>query len=113
MGLFDAFRRRRETAGARRDERKDDLAYLAAWIGAHRGVEAFVEPKTAVTGTTVVLVAHDGEWTRRRIAEPASARELGRRFAIPVYDVGLVGYPRRMRDYTARLARRRKQDAAE
>jgi hypothetical protein len=27
---------------------------------------------------------------------------LGKRLSIPVYDVSLVGYPQRMRDYTAR-----------
>ena len=31
------------------------------------GVEAYVEPKTTVTDVTVVLVADDGEWTRRRV----------------------------------------------
>ncbi len=49
----------------------------------------------------MVLVAHDGEWTRRRMSE-AGARALGKRLGIPVYDVGLVGYPQRMRDYTSR-----------
>jgi hypothetical protein len=57
-----------------------------------------------VTETTVVLVAHDGEWTRRRITE-SGARDLGKRLGIPMYDVKKVGYPKRMRAYTARLAR--------
>lgn len=108
MGLFDALRRRRKGGAVPRSERKDDLAYLAAWIVAHRGVEAFIEPKTAVTDTTVVFVAHDGEWTRRRIGH-AAARDLGRRFGVPVYDVGRVGYPRRMREYNARRARELKR----
>jgi hypothetical protein len=68
-------------------------------------VEAFVEPKTTVTESTVVLVAFDGEWTRRRVSGPAAAYALGRRLGIPVYDVALVGYPRRMREYTARRTR--------
>jgi hypothetical protein len=62
-----------------------------------------------VTETTVVLVAHDGEWTRRRITE-RDARDLGKRLSIPVYDVALVGYPARMRAYTAELARRQKRE---
>ena len=37
------------------------------------GVEAFVEPKTTVTDLTVVLVAGDGEWTRRRAGGDAGA----------------------------------------
>ena len=65
-------------------------------------MEAFVEPKTAVTETTVVLVAVDGEWTRRRIDGPEGARRLAKSLKIPIYDVQIVGYPQRMRDYDAR-----------
>ena len=83
--------------------------YLRDWARSHMGVEAFVEPRTTVTETTVLLVAADGEWTRRRIAGPDAARKLARRLAIPVYDVQLVGYPQRMRDHDARqrILRRR------
>ena len=84
-------------------------AYLREWTRSHAGVEAFVEPRTAVTETTVLLVAADGEWTRRRVAGPNAARKHARRLAIPVYDVQLVGYPQRMRDHDARqrILRRR------
>jgi hypothetical protein len=81
---------------------KDDMAHLEAFARSRHGVEAFVEPSTAVTATTVVLVASTGEWTRRRIAGPDAAREMGRRLAIPVYEAAVVGYPQRMRDWTAK-----------
>ena len=55
-----------------------------------------------VTDTTVVLVAQDGEWTRRRVKSPAEAHKLGRSLRIPVYDAQIVGYPQRMRDFDAR-----------
>jgi hypothetical protein len=76
-------------------------------------VEAYVEPRTTVTDITVVLVAHDGEWTRRRVGSGADAQRLGRRLGIPVYDVAKIGYPQRMRDYTARqrILREREQGA--
>ena len=64
-----------------------DAQHLARWAGEHRGVEAFVEPITAVTGLTVVLVAHDGEWTRRRVGDSRNARRLGEQLQIPIYDV--------------------------
>ena len=96
MGWFRR-RRGRTRPGSREDER-----HLRTWAQARTGVEAYVEPRTAVTETTVVLVAADGEWTRRRISDPAAARKLGRSLGIPVYDVQLVGYPQRMRDYEAR-----------
>lgn len=65
-----------------------------------RGVEAYVEPVTMATETTVVLVAHDGEWTRRRVETPAEARELAAKWQIPIYDAAIVGYPPRMREWT-------------
>ena len=37
------------------------------------GVEAYLEPRTTVTDTTVVLVAATGEWTRRRVDGPDGA----------------------------------------
>jgi hypothetical protein len=98
MGLWARLR------GRGRIRRPDpaDEAHLRAWAAAHEGVEAFVEPRTTVTDTTVVLVAKDGEWTRRRVAGPAAARTLARSLRMPIYDVQLVGYPKRMRDYDAR-----------
>ena len=56
-----------------------------------------MQPRTAVTDTTVMRVAEGGEWTRRRVAGPAAAHSLGSELGIPVYDAGVVGYPRRMR----------------
>ena len=101
MGLW-ARMRGRERPGALRRSTADDEAYLRAWAAAREGVEAFVEPRTTVTDTTMVLVAKDGEWTRRRVAGPAGARKLARSMRMPVYDVQIVGYPQRMRDHDAR-----------
>jgi len=99
VGLF---RRRKKQQGSMRRSNSADIAHLEQFVRSRRGVEAYVEPRTAVTETTVVLVASDGEWTRRRIDGPAAARDLGRRLAIPVYDAAAVGYPKRMREWTAR-----------
>lgn len=113
MGLFDRLRRRRRGGGATTNDPAADLRYLRQWVDEHRGVEAFVEPKTTVTEVTVVLVAADGEWTRRRAGGDAGARRLSDRLKIPVYDVQKVGYPQRMRDYDARqrIERKRAQRA--
>ncbi|KUI25944.1 oxidoreductase [Mycobacterium sp. IS-1496] len=110
MGLFDKWRGRRS---ARTDggDPAADLRYLRQWVAEHRGVEAYVEPKTTVTDVTVVLVAADGEWTRRRAGGDAGARRLSERLKIPVYDVQKVGYPQRMRDYDARRRIERKRAA--
>ncbi len=102
MGLMDRLRRRRDGVGRPRRAGKADLEHLTRWAAVRTGVEAYVEPKTTFTETTVVLVAQDGEWTRRRIDGPSGARALGKSLKIPVYDVQVLGYPKRMRDYDAR-----------
>lgn len=105
MGLFDSLRKRRKSGRAESSGRKsksDDIAHLDEWAAQRRGVEGFVEPATRITETTVVLVAHDGEWTRRRIGSLDTAQDFGHKRALPVYEVSKVGYPQRMRDYTER-----------
>ena len=113
MGLFDRLRGRRSRGGTTARDPEADLLYLAQWVADHHGVEAFVEPKTTVTDLTVVLVAADGEWTRRRAGGESGARRLSERLQIPVYDVQKVGYPQRMRDFDARRRIERKRAARE
>ena len=50
----------------------------------------------------MMLVATDGEWTRRRVPDPKTAWEIARDLGIPVYDVQLTGYPQRVRDWNSR-----------
>jgi hypothetical protein len=107
MGLFS---RRRGTKGGRKAT-KDDLAQLREWSADRTGVEAFVEPQTSVTQTTLLLVAGDGEFTRRRVESPQAAAEFARKVGIPVYDTNRVGYPQRMRDYSMRVSGRVPGDA--
>lgn len=76
--------------------------HLLAFASSRRGVEGFIEPETAQTPTTLVLVAGDGEWTRRRVGSVREARDLCSGAGIPVYDVAATGYPRRMREWTSR-----------
>ncbi|BAL86610.1 hypothetical protein AMIS_13900 [Actinoplanes missouriensis 431] len=82
-----------------------DLEHLTQFVRSRRGVEAFIEPQTTVTETTLLLVAHDGEWTRRRIESPEIARRFAHQLAMPIYDIKLMGYPQRMRDYNERRKR--------
>ena len=79
--------------------------HLTEFVRTRVGVEAYIEPQTHVTQTTVVLIATTGEWTRRRVPDPAAARKIATDLGIPVYDVQLVGYPQRMRDWNARQRR--------
>jgi hypothetical protein len=103
------FRRRRGSGGSATGRGRADLqagiAHLEEFVRTRHGVEAYLEPRTAVTETTVLLIAHDGEWTRRRVAGPEDTFAFGRRLNIPVYEVNKVGYPQRMRDYNERQKR--------
>ncbi len=80
--------------------------HLSEFVRTRRGVEAFVEPQTIVTQTTILLVAWDGEWTRRRVPSPQWAHSFAEHLQIPGYDALVVGYPQRMRDYNTRLTRK-------
>jgi len=106
LGLFDRFKARRRGKASS----TADLNYLREWAAQRTGVEAYVEPETRVTPMTVVLVAADGEWTRRPTGGADGARRVGERLAIPIYDVQKVGYPQRMRDHDERLRIQRRRE---
>jgi hypothetical protein len=100
MGLF----RRKQRPGTVRQADSADLVHLEEFARSRVGVEAFIEPRTAVTETTVVLVASSGEWTRRRVPSARAAHEFAHRLGIPAYDAGVVGYPARMREWNRRTS---------
>ena len=103
-----AWFRRRKDPGRPHDRQADRAAleYLAEFVRSRRGVEGYIEPQTTVTETTLLLVAHDGEWTRRRIESEGAARRFAHQLSMPIYDIKLMGYPQRMRDYNERQKRR-------
>lgn len=118
VGLFGARR------GARlgRRKRKPDLDkevadaavdHLTDFIDTRYGVEAWVEEATASSEPTLLLVAVDGEWTRRRVKTSEWAFKFARKHKIPAYQAGIVSYPQRMRDYNARKKLEEKRRAAE
>ncbi|WP_375474954.1 oxidoreductase [uncultured Jatrophihabitans sp.] len=94
--------RRRARPGTLRTAGSADLAHLAEFAQSRPGVEAYLEPRTTVTDATVVLVAPTGEWTRRRIGGEQQAASFAKKHAIPLYDAVKVGYPARMREWSAR-----------
>lgn len=96
------FGRGRSRPGTTRTASAADAAHLDRFARSRSGVEAYLEPRTTVTETTIVLIADDGEWTRRRVASYQAAAEWARKHVVPLYEVNKVGYPQRMRDWTAR-----------
>ena len=113
MGLLDRFRRSGRTRRPARDAARTgstrvraadgaDVRHLEQFVRSRRGVEGFVEPRTAVSDVTLLLVAHDGEWTRRRVPSIAWAHDFANAHRVPSYDAAVVGVPQRMRDYNRR-----------
>ena len=122
MGFLDRFRRgsRTKMSGPARDGQrtgsttvrasdKVDEQHLREFVEGKRGVEGFVEPRTAVSEVTLLLVAFDGEWTRRRVPSINWAHDFCNKHRVPSYDAGLVGIPQRMRDYNSRVKQQRRQ----
>ena len=114
MGLFDRFRSRphvRRPGGSRdrtgsttvRASDAADADHLREFVTSRKGVEGFVEPRTAVSDVTLLLVAHDGEWTRRRVPSIQWAHKFANQYQVPSYDAAVVGIPQRMRDYNRRM----------
>ena len=113
MGLLDRFRRSGRMSRPLRDGLRTgsttvrasdghDVAHLTDFVATRRGVEGFVEPRTAVSDVTLLLVAHDGEWTRRRVPSVQWAHTFANKHQVPSYDAAVVGIPQRMRDYNSR-----------
>ncbi len=100
------FRRSRGAGSPGAEFSRSDVSaarkHLEEFVASRRGVEAYIEPATHVTSTTVVLIAHDGEWTRRAAPSRQAAFELAKKLDVPTYDVNLTGYPARMREWTSR-----------
>lgn len=99
MGLFDRLRSRTRGGAGAGPRAGSDRRHLEDWVRQRRGVEAFVEPRTSLNRASVLLVAHDGEWTRRAVPNEAVAFEWARGLGIPCYEASLVGYPRRMQQW--------------
>ncbi|MCX4472029.1 hypothetical protein C5N14_17770 [Micromonospora sp. MW-13] len=109
MGWFS--RRQRAVDGTPtkldREATPDDLAALEAFVASRRGVEFYLEPETTATDTTVMAIAHDGEWIRRRTGSPRAAAKIARRHAVPLYEAARTGYPERMRAWNRAHPERR------
>ncbi|MGC3961739.1 MAG: hypothetical protein QM803_00025 [Rhodocyclaceae bacterium] len=104
MGWFS---RRRQAKTEARQAEAAVVAHLEGFLASRRGVEAFIKLPTTVTRATLLLIAYDGEWTRRSVESVEWARGFAARHGLPAYDAGVVGYPQRMRDYNARQRRSR------
>ncbi len=78
------------------------LGELEAFAAERKGLEGFIEPQTATSPTTLLLVDRDGDHLRAPVKDPRDAAAFCDRRAIPVYDAQVIGYPKRMKDFDKR-----------
>ena len=102
------FSKRRVAAKVAKEQKEVDgvlLDHLDGFVTTRRGVEAWLEQPTSFNKPSILLVAADGESTRRAIPSIAFGYDFASRHDIPAYDAGVVPYPQRMREYGARNKR--------
>jgi hypothetical protein len=87
----------------------EDEQHLENFVSTREGVEGYVEPRTAVNDVTLLLVAWDGEYTRRRVPSDDWAYKFCKRHGIRAYEAGVVGIPQHMRDYIKRQKARQER----
>ena len=85
------------------------LGELELFTNGRKGLEGFIEPETVTSPVTLLLVDRHGEHLRAPVRDASEAAAFCERRGIPVYDAGVIGYPRRMRDFE----RHRRVDSAE
>jgi hypothetical protein len=83
-------------------KRNPELAGLESWLVEHRGVEGYLEPRTATQPASLLLVDRTGDHVRAAVAEVEDAVAFCERHGLPVYDAAVLGYPRRMREFQER-----------
>lgn len=82
--------------------RNPELEQIESFVSDRKGVEGYIEPRTATQPTTLLLVDRDGDHVRAPVREPEDAVAFCDRLGVPVYDASVIGYPKRMRDFERR-----------
>lgn len=63
------------------------------------GVEAYYERETPREPSSLMLVARDGEWTRRKVPNEREGAKLAQDLGVPFYEVVKTGYPDSIRQW--------------
>ena len=99
MSFADRIRAFLSGLGAAGRKGSPALVELERFAQGRKGLEGFIEPETATSPTTLLLVDRHGEHLRAPVRAPRDAVAFGDRLGIPIYDAAVIGYPKRMRDF--------------
>ncbi|WP_182049081.1 oxidoreductase [Changpingibacter yushuensis] len=105
MGLFSRKKPEKSEGQSRRSQHAAQAATLKhfeGFVATKLGVESYFEPATPREQAALLLVARDGEWTRRRVPDAAAGAQLANTLGIPFYEVVKTGYPDSMRQWNLR-----------
>lgn len=101
MGLFS--RKKSGGSGSSRrgqaQARSATTAHFREFVATRQGVEAYYEAETPREPSALMLVARDGEWTRRKVPSAAEGAKLANELGIPFYEVVKTGYPDSVRQW--------------
>ncbi len=79
-----------------------DLSVLGNFAKERRGIEGYIEPQTATSPITLLLVDRDGDHVRAPVRDVRDATAFCRSRSIPIYEARVIGYPKRMKDFEKR-----------
>jgi len=97
MGIFS-----RLTGGSSNERRQATVQHFKDFVSTRKGVEAYLEPAGAREPLSLILVARDGEWTRRQVPNAREGAGLATELGLPFYEIIRTGYPQRMREWSAK-----------
>lgn len=83
-------------------KRSPRLDALRPFATERKGVEGYIEPRTATQPLTLLLVDRDGDSARAPVRDPRDAKAFCEALSIPIYDAAVIGYPQRMIDFERR-----------
>ena len=93
MALGDSIRRLFSKRGG------SDLSVLNKFAQERRGIEGYIEPQTATSPITLLLVDRDGDHVRAPVRDVRDATAFCNSRSIPIYEARVIGYPKRMKEF--------------
>lgn len=108
MGLFSRKRSPGASGSSRRGQaqaRSATTAHFREFVATRQGVEAYYEAETPREPSALMLVARDGEWTRRKVPGARDGAKLANELEVPFYEVVKTGYPDSVRQWNERKRR--------
>ncbi len=101
MNWFSRFRNKSEQNkfGDANFNNREAYEYFSDFISTRTGVAGYFESATVHESPALVVVAKDGEWTRRKVKHEDAAKKICEKLEIPFFTVASSGYPRAMREW--------------